>query len=170
MTRLVRRAGRGRLSDGSVVIWSIADGTRGRRWREVRRHRDGDVASSLLLETFPDGRFAHTELSTAAGLLTLHPEADTTLHGNAITGTGIRHVRGIAWPDGSVLLVEGSPIAAAAAARFRATRAPDAGRLLEVTLDLELRAIDAPLRGPAAGIDGDGLPMLDDSESWPLED
>jgi hypothetical protein len=165
----VRRGGRGRLPDGSVVIWSVADGSRGRRWRELRRTRDGDVVSSLLLETFPDGRFAHTELSTAAGLLTLHPESDATLHGNVITERGIQHVRGIAWPAGSVLLVQGSTIAAAAAARFRATAAADIGDVVEVSLDLELRASSVG-RDVQATIDGDGLPLLDDSETWPLEE
>jgi hypothetical protein len=63
---LVRRAGTGRFVDGSDVVWSVAEGQKGRRWREVRS-RDGIVLSSLLLETFPDRGFAHLELSTAAG-------------------------------------------------------------------------------------------------------
>ena len=93
----LRRAGRGRVADGTDVTWSVAEGRRGRRWREVRTREEGIVAR-LLLETDPDGRFAHLELSTAAGLLTLHPEGDGTLHGNAVTADGVEHVVGVPWP------------------------------------------------------------------------
>ena len=50
----VRRAGSGQFVDGTDVIWSVADGRKGRRWREVRS-KAGVVVSSLLLETFPEG-------------------------------------------------------------------------------------------------------------------
>ena len=76
MSEPLRRAGAGGLVDGSHVVWSVAEGRRGRRWREVRTAPDGGVVSSLLLETDPDGRFSHTELATPAGLLTLHPEGN----------------------------------------------------------------------------------------------
>ena len=58
------------------------------------------VRSSLLLELDPDGRFSHLELSTAAGLLTLHPEGDGTIHGNAVTTAGLTHVIGLPWDAG----------------------------------------------------------------------
>lgn len=93
----VRRAGVARLADGTDVVWSVADGRRGRRWRAVMR-RAGAVASSLLLEVDPDGRPARLELATAAGLLTLHPEPTGLLHGNAVTGAGVRHLT-LAWSD-----------------------------------------------------------------------
>ena len=172
MTRLVRRAGAGRFGDGTDIVWSASEGSKGRRWREMRS-RDGAVVSSLLLETFPDRRFAHLELSTAVGLLTLHPEGDGTLHGNAVTEAGIRHIDGLPWPDGSLLVVDGSPIALAAAAwlvgagggesfgeRPVVTVGPDldVGRSSVAVADLLRQAIDA-----------DGLPMLEDGRSWPLE-
>jgi hypothetical protein len=159
----LRRAGRGRLRDGSTVVWSVSEGTRGRRWREMRRTAEGVLITSLLLETHPDGRFAHIELSTAAGLLTLHPEADGTLHGNVVTVLGIRHVIGLAWAPQSVVLVEGSVIASAAAIR---TLAGDAADGVRITLDLEVVAIHEPV---SLEVDADGLPLLDDAASWPLE-
>jgi len=175
VTRLVRRAGAGRFADGTDVLWSVAEGTNGRRWREVRS-RDGAVVSSLLLETFPDRRFAHLELSTAAGLLTLHPEGDGTLHGNAVTEAGMRHVDGLPWPDGSLLVVHGSPIALAAAAWLAGGvgggggESPGERPVVMIGPDLDVRpasvAVGALLRH---AVDPDGLPVLDDGRSWPLE-
>jgi hypothetical protein len=159
----LRRAGRGRLRDGSTVVWSVSEGTRGRRWREMRRTAEGVLITSLLLETHPDGRFAHIELSTAAGLLTLHPEADGTLHGNVVTVLGIRHVIGLPWTAGSVVLVEGSVLASAAASR---TLAGDAADGVRITTDLDIVAIHEKI---SLEVDADGLPLLDDAASWPLE-
>src|SRR5215208_2384288 len=90
MTDWLRRAGRGRRGD-DWVIWSVSEGSRGRRWREVVYSGDR-VFAALLLETHPTGTFAHLELATASGLLTLHPEGDDTLHGNVVASTGIEHV------------------------------------------------------------------------------
>ena len=36
MTAHLRVGGRGQGTDGAAVIWSVAEGNRGRRWREVR--------------------------------------------------------------------------------------------------------------------------------------
>jgi hypothetical protein len=141
----------------------VSEGTRGRRWREMRRTADGVLISSLLLETHPDGRFAHLELSTSAGLLTLHPEGDGTLHGNVVTILGIRHVSGLAWAARSVVLVEGSVIASAAAMRTLAGAAADGVR---ITLDLDVVAVHEPV---SVEVDADGLPALDNAASWPLE-
>jgi hypothetical protein len=160
----LRRAGRGRLRDGSTVVWSVSEGTRGRRWREIRRNADGILVTSLLLETHPDGRFAHIELSTAAGLLTLHPEGDGTLHGNIVTTLGIRHVMGLPWTPRSVVLVEGSLLASAAAKRTLASAAAADG--VRITLGLDIVAIHETI---SLGVDADGLPLLDDAASWPLE-
>jgi hypothetical protein len=156
----MRRAGRGRLPDRGSVVWSVAEGSRGRRWREVRRDGRGVVVSSLLYETHPDSRFAHIELSTAAGLLTLHPEGDGTLHGNVVTDAGLRHLRDLQWTPESVVLVEGSVVASAAAAR----RVADG---IRITLGLEV----VPLYREIISVDtdGDGLPIFADSASWPLE-
>jgi hypothetical protein len=111
---IVRRAGRATLADGSEVIWSVADGRRGRRWRAVTR-RGGTVSASLLLEVDPDGRPARLELSTVTGLLTLHPEAIGALHGNAVTGDGVRHLA-LAWSDDYALEVEPLAISGAVSA------------------------------------------------------
>ena len=159
----LRRAGRGRLLDGSIVVWSMSEGTRGRRWREIHRTTDGDLVTSLLLETHPDDRFAHIELSTAAGLLTLHPEADGTLHGNVVTAAGVRHVAGLPWTPRSVVLVEGSVLASASAARTVAGNVADGVR---ITLDLDVIPVHETV---AVEVDAEGLPVLDDAASWPLE-
>ena len=183
MGELLRVGGRGRLADGSVVTWSVAEGRRGRRWREVRA-ADGAVVSSLLLETDADGRFSHVELSTAAGLLTLHPEGDGTIHGNTVGDDGVGHVAGLPWEPDGLLVVEGSPIAlAAAAAVARAHVAPGGSvgltalavgldlRLGTETVTVERRAAGIWLVGdePALRLDDRGLPILADGADWPLE-
>lgn len=184
MTSPARRAGRGRLANFGSVIWSVAEGSRGRRWREVRRDGRGVVVGSLLYETHPDGRFAHTELATGRGLLTLHPEPDATLHGHVVGDGGIRHIRGLAWPDPSILIVEGSPTSTAAAIGM--FRGAAAGADIDVTVvrvdpDLELSsAHEIVHRSPDGGwrigtdapisLDSDGLPRFAGAQSWPLEE
>jgi hypothetical protein len=171
----LRRAGTGRFVDGIDVVWSVAEGRKGRRWREVRS-RDGVVVSSLLLETDTERRFAHLELSTLAGLLTLHPEPDGTLHGNVVTVSGVRHVEGVPWPPGSLLVVDGSAISIAAAAweirswsaaaRGAAERRP----IVMVSPALDVRAATIPADGLSHDpIDTDGLPLLAHARTWPLE-
>lgn len=121
MSRPLRVGGRIVLSDGGTIIWSVAEGRSGRRWRAVTT-RNGSTASDLLLETGADGRPTRLELATASGLLTLHPEADgSTLHGNTVTAAGIRH-HDIPWSVNHILLIERSPLAEAAAVRRLAGR------------------------------------------------
>jgi hypothetical protein len=164
----VRRAGQGSGPDGSLTTWSMAEGTRGSRWREVRVI-DGAVVSSLLLELDADGRFSHLELATAAGLLTLHPEGDGTLHGNAVTADGVRHVVAIRWAPGDVVLVEGSAIARAAGRRvdFGAHSGRASG--VAISLDLALERREFEPSEAAIDLDSDGLPSLPGGRSWPLE-
>jgi hypothetical protein len=171
MAGLVRRAGRGVLADGSRVIWSVAEGRRGRRWREVRTAADGSVVSSLLLETDPIGRFSHTEISTAGGLLTLHPEPDDTLHGNIVSDAGVTHLRGIPWaPDGAVVLLE-SPVAeAVAAAAARRLGGPIPRVIYIAPEDLRIVEGSEVQRTWDGVIDGDGLPILGAATTWPLEE
>ena len=89
----VRRGGRAVLPTGELIVWSIADGRRGRRWREVASVA-GTMVRGVLLESDPMGRLARLEVTTAAGLLTLHPDANNTiLHGNVVTPAGVRHLR-----------------------------------------------------------------------------
>jgi len=166
MAEWLRRAGHGRDAMGALVTWSVAEGRRGRRWREVVA--DGEaVRSSLLLELDADGRFSHLELSTAAGLLTLHPEADGTLHGNAVTADGIRHVAGLAWDRDRAISVRGSAICLAAERRRDGTRARS---WLMIDLDLRLETVDRVARPTWQVVDAEGLPVLVDAESWPLEE
>jgi hypothetical protein len=145
------------------VTWSVAEGRRGRRWREVVGTGEG-IRSSLLLELDTDGRFSHLELSTAAGLLTLHPEGDGTLHGNVVTARGIEHIRGLPWARDTAIDLDGSSVCAA----IGASRDLDGRDALRIGLDLSLSRIHASFRPEAATLDG--LPNLDGGVEWPLEE
>ena len=166
MERL-RLAGTGRAHDGATVIWSVAEGLRGRRWREAVT-RDGPVLHSLLLELDPAGRFAHLELTTPAGLLTLHPEGDGTIHGNAVTASGITHVRGVPWGPDDVIVVEHSVVCQAVAGSWQRARGLDALRVVKVEPDLSLTRERTSSR--RADQDGGELPVLEDPHMWPLEE
>ena len=166
MTDWLRRAGRGRLGSESVVTWSIAEGRRGRRWREVVV-ANGAVRSSLLLELDPDGRFSHLELSTAAGLLTLHPEGDGSLHGNVVTAGGVRHIAGWAWERDQAIYLHDSAICLAAGQRPDGTRAVS---WLVIGLDLRLDPVVRVARSDWSLVDAAGLPVLVDGRTWPLEE
>jgi len=186
MTAWLRRAGHVRSAEGSGTTWSVAEGRRGRRWRELVRVGQGrpGLRHSLLLETDAEGRFAHLELSTDAGLLTLHPEGDGTLHGNALEASGVRHLVGLPWDDDGVVDIEGSPVAAAAGV-LRLTgelatgeSAPRSvlrvtGGLLITTGPGTVERVEADAwrvsGGPVYRVDADGLPVLQDGEGWPLE-
>jgi hypothetical protein len=192
----LRRAGHVRAADGASVTWSVAEGHRGRRWRELVRVGNGrpGIRHSLLLETDPDGTFSHLELSTEAGLLTLHPEADGTLHGNAIVdhgeaglrdATGVEHVRGLAWSRDGLALVDRSLICRLAGVHLLRTRLaaftshdqpviwiPD-------TLWLEVKPVRVERiderrwrigAAPLVEVDDDGLPVQSGGSVWPLED
>jgi len=185
MTDPTRVAGWGHAADGSQVTWTVAEGRRGRRWREVVV--DGSATRhALLLETGPDGWFSHLELARADGLWTFHPEPDGTLHGNHVARgeTGVDHVAGWPFQQGDALLIEGSPIALAALAW--SLRTAEAGSVLDVA-GVEIR-LDGQLARAAAiaverldgrrwrvgegspfEVDADGLPVLADGERRSLE-
>jgi hypothetical protein len=192
----LRQAGHVRAADGASTTWSVAEGRRGRRWREVVRVGQGrqGLRHSLLLESDPEGRFAHLELATDVGLLTLHPESDGSLHGNAIVdhgeahlrdATGVEHVRGLPWPADGIALVEGSLICQLAAIHLLertiesfASRS-QAAVWIPMTLWLEGRPIrveridDRRWRFGDANpveVDEHGLPVLAAGVFWPLED
>ena len=177
MSEPVRLAGTGRLGDATVT-WTVSEGRRGRRWREVLT-RDGDIVHSLLLETDPERRFAHLELSVPGVLLTLHPEGDGTLHGNRVdaAGTGVEHVEGLPFPDGAFVVVDGSPLGTAAVlwagqgSGTGSTANPLLGALVDrrgrVTI-VETAALRTRLL-PALAVDRLGIPALDDGATWPLE-
>ncbi len=80
------------LPDGARLTWSCADGSRGRRWRGLATV-DGVITHTSLIEVDLAGRPTRLELTTPAGLLTLHPSADgPELHGNVVRsgGDGVR--------------------------------------------------------------------------------
>jgi hypothetical protein len=122
--------------------------------------------SSLLLELDADGRFSHLELSTASGLLTLHPEPDGTLHGNAITSAGVAHVRAVPWDRDAVIRLEGSEVCRAVATSPAGGDGSEAA--LWISLDLTLQHRREPVDRPAST--GNPLPDLVDGTTWPLED
>lgn len=179
----MRRAGTGRTAEGRLAWWSVAEGRRGRRWRETVVE-GGGIRHSLLLETDPRGRFTHLELSTPAGLLTLHPEGDGTLHGNAIEVAGVRHVGGLPWDAEGVVLLDGSPVSLVAAVHGRVIHRGGGGfdlRALRIDLALSLSLGDELVNpvgdrawrfeglGSTIRVDADGLPVLADGTTWPLE-
>ena len=183
MTGPTRAAGWGRgPEDGTVVTWTVAEGRKGRRWREVVA-RGSDVVHSLLLETDPNGRFSHLELARADGLWTFHPEVDGTLHGNHVgSDSGVRHIAGRPFAPDDAMIVEGSPVSLAAIAWGHAAGAlvcPVGGVVIGADGTLAELA-DVPIErlsptrwrigeGSPIEIDEAGLPVLDDGERWPLE-
>lgn len=183
----LRRAGSTRLPDGARLEWTVADGRRGRRWRAVATD-DGRITHALLLEVGLDGRVARLELATPAGLLTLHPDArGSTLHGNIVSPTGVRHLS-YPWGSGHAVSVVGRPIADAVTVhRLAASVGVGEGRdvpSLAIAPDLTLRetvvrferrsdgawTLTAQGAERSLAIDARGLPFsAEDSADWPLE-
>jgi hypothetical protein len=184
----IRRAGRATTIGGEILTWTEAEGTRGTRWREALQ-RDGTLVRSLLLEVSGAGRPTRLEMTTAAGLLTLHPEPDeSALHGNVVRGDGVDHLA-FAWSAEHELLVLGSPASATIALRrladhvvVGATRPIDVLRLDDAleprpaqwTAERvaphawHLRTVDG-FEERRLTVDDDGRPLLADALSWPLE-
>jgi hypothetical protein len=187
-----RRAGRGIASDGTLVVWTIARGRRGTRWRSMRTD-DRGVVSALTMETAPDDRLGRLELATDRGMLTAHPDAlGTALHGNVVTASGVRHLT-LAWSPEHVLLVDDEPLALEAVvphlaeAARRAVSAsvdrpvvrldrrlePETGRLLvEIEPNGSIVSRDS-LTGESVRLAGppSGRPLAELAEPgvWPLE-
>jgi hypothetical protein len=155
-----RRAGRLDPGGGESVVWSVAEGRRGRRWRSLRLDAEGRLISALLLEVDPAGRWTRLELATAAGILTLHPEPDErAAHGNVVTARGVVPLA-FPWSPAHRLVVVGEPVAAAALGGD--ARGAAAGPGLLVGVDLGVRA-EEQLAAPEPS--QDRLP----GPSWPLE-
>lgn len=185
---MARRAGRGGVEGGGEVVWTVADGTRGRRWRSMLVE-GGQLVGVLLLETAPSGALTKLELASVSGLLTLHPEGDA-LHGNVVRRSGVEHVT-VSWHADALLLVGPSPATAGVAAR----RLAMAGRfgvgegrtMAGVSVGIGLEVVPTTFRvarvsgrrwwfvaadtGVTVGVDldDDGIPRLPAAESWPLE-
>lgn len=156
----LRRAGRLDAGGGETVLWSVAEGRRGRRWRSLRLDALGAVVADLLLETDPAGSWTRLELATAAGLLTLHPDPDgRRVHGNVVTERGVVALA-YAWSSGHCLVVRGEPVAETVLGADR----PEDGLSPALVVDAALapvvvEAIRRPRR-PKEGLPG---------PSWPLE-
>lgn len=184
----LRRAGRGTLADGATLVWSVAEGQRGRRWRAAAT-LDGRLTHGLLLETSPGGKIARFELTTASGLLTLHPEPDgRSIHGNLVHIGGVRPLA-FAWSADHALEVVDRPFASAVMLRHLA-RTVDVGggetvAVLSIDTSLAVRPGTRLVRrlGPdrwqvadvAGGreatieLDADGIPVLGAPADWPLD-
>jgi hypothetical protein len=179
-----RLAGRLTLADGAQLTWSVADGSRGRRWRAVAV-ANGIVSHAVLLEVDLAGRPSRLELTTPAGMLTLHPSRDgAEIHGNVVgaAGEGVRHLA-FAWGPEHELEIAGRPGPTIAALhRRRASVGIGASVDIEVLIvgpGLEVVAGQRryehlaegrwQLAGSAAEIllDSDGLPV--GGTRWALE-
>jgi hypothetical protein len=174
----LRRAGRATLADGRVLLWSVAEGRHGRRWRASTRDAGGGLLDDLLLEVAPDGRIGRLELTTSAGQLTFHPEPDEqSAHGNVVGPDGVRHVA-VGWSPGRGIEIPSSPIADAVLVHA----APAAAVIPIATIGEDLMPRPGTARLERAGegvwllhgrpvrLDRDGVPHLPDGASWPLED
>jgi hypothetical protein len=156
----LRRAGRLPLPGNGDVLWSVAEGRRGRRWRALRRDASGAIVSDLLLEVDPAGRWSRLELATGSGILTLHPDPDdSAVHGNVVTPSGVRPLA-LAWSAAHRLLVPDDPVATVALGAGKDDAV--AGPGIIIGTDLSVTATDA-IEPPAAR--PDSLP----GPSWPLE-
>ncbi len=186
---MVRRGGSLLLPGGRRLVWTVAEGSHGRRWRGVTTHGDGRLEAALLVETTRDGRLAKLELATGEGLLTLHPDGEPVLlHGNVVRAGGVDHVA-LPWSGTHALLVGASPVTAAVAV-LGAAAGVGVGEgsnipAVEVGIDLRprpatwhiARTAERRWRLLAADggtsllleTDGDGLPTGVDSSTWPLE-
>jgi hypothetical protein len=94
----VRLAGYGIDRLGRAVTWTIADGERGRRWREATAGSgtadgaSGGLAHAVTMETGHAGQWLRLEVAAPAGLLSLHPDRDGSINGNVVSGAGVHHV------------------------------------------------------------------------------
>jgi hypothetical protein len=180
-----RAGGWGLSDDGSTVTWTVADGRKGRRWREVVTDASG-VRHSLLLETGPDRRFSHLELARLDGLWTVHPEPDGTLHGHQLdrSDDGVRHIEGLSFDHDAVLILEGSSLSLAAVGWAMAPmiQAGNAVHVAAVVIKLDgtIEGTTEHLtrrsetvwqigEGRSIEIDEAGLPILREARIRPLE-
>ena len=185
----MRRGGTASLPGGRHLVWTVAAGSQGRRWRSVTTHGDGRLEAALLAETDLAGRLVKLELATGEGLLTLHPDGDPVrLHGNVVRASGIDHLS-FPWSAAHVLLAGASPVTAAIAVAGSASRigVGEGSKIPAVAVGIDLRPATATWhvarvaerrwRLLAAGggaslvleTDADGLPTADDGMTWPLE-
>ncbi len=170
-----------------MLLWSVAEGGRGRRWRAAFAVA-GALERAILIETGVDRRLTRLEIEAPAGLLTLHPDGgESALHGNVVTPGGIRHLTFDWSPDHELVVLpvafSGAPIAWRLAAAIEVGEGSDI-RAVVVDDGLEVRTEDVRVDRVGAWrwtvtwgagretieVDEDGLPAgLGDAEAWPLE-
>jgi hypothetical protein len=151
---------------------------------------DGHVSHALLLEIDRSGRPARLELTTEAGMLTLHPEPDgRSIHGNVVHRGGVRPLA-LAWSADHDLEIVDRPLATAVMLRrlSASVRVGQGETVPVLAIDRSLvvrpgnrlvrrladrRWIVADLAGAremAIELDADGIPQLAPSaDDWPLE-
>lgn len=170
MSAWLRRAGRGRLPDGSILLWSVAEGSRGRRWRTSTLQPSGEITLDLLLELDGDGRFSRLEMSGPAGMLTLHPEpAGERVDGNVVTSAGVRPIS-LPWGPTHELHVAGNPIPQIAASRARTAMA-DQVSVVVIETGLEVKEMPMGVgEGMAPAADSRAIPILEAADEWALEE
>jgi len=158
----LRRAGSGRLPDGSLVVWSVAEGSRGRRWRWTVSAGEG-LRHAGLVEIDAAGQFARLDLATGDGLLTLHPDASAAMaHGNVVRSDRVDPIE-IAWQDGASIAIEGDPFGTAIAGRR------GRGWIVEADLRIWSEDDESGVADDVLDVDERGVPRLLDVREWPLE-
>jgi hypothetical protein len=176
------------MPGGGLLTWTQAEGARGTRWREALE-LDGRLVRSLLLEVSTAGRPSRLEVTTRAGLLTLHPEPDEPeIHGNVVGGDQVRHLAFV-WSADHELLVLDSPASATVTLRRLADLVVVGARrtldVLEIDDDLGPRPARWSFERVAGHawhlrddlgrierrltLDEDGRPVLREAITWPLE-
>ena len=184
----LRRAGRGLLADGATLIWSLADGERGRRWRATAS-LDGRMTHAVMLETSPGGKVLRLELATTSGLLTLHPTADgRAIHGNIVHVAGVRPLA-FPWSADHELEIVGRPGPTAVMLRRLAKSVEVGGGETVPVLSIDASLVVRPgnrlvrrltperwLVADVTGgrettieLDDDGIPVLGAPADWPLD-
>lgn len=162
MTDRLRRAGRGRLRSGEEVLWSLAEGGRGRRWRWTIGSASS-LRSAALAEIDASGRFGRLELTTAAGMLTIHPDPDgRSIHGNVVHAGGVRPIAD-AWSDAMGIGLEEDPFGTA----ILDGGAGSGSLVVSSGLAIAPRGTEVV---PALDLDDRGVPILVRATEWPLEE
>lgn len=183
MNAALRRGGTFVDDAGRTVVWSVAEGRRGRRWRWTVGDRRGNALATHTLETSPAAAFSRLESACGSGLLTLHREADGSIHGNRVTDRGVDHLV-IPSPAPALALVGSAALGVGALISGLGDATEGASfDAIEVLDDLGVRVVECTVRRREDGtwevrsgrrlrrtaLDLDGLPA-GSGASWSLEE
>ncbi len=156
----LRRAGQGIDPEGASVRWSVAEGSRGRRWRWTVLEGTA-IRAAGLLELDSQGRFARLEYETVAGTLTLHPDPDgRSAHGNLVHAEGVDPVA-LPWEMDRGVRIRGDA--------FGSALCPGEGSVVEVDARGSVQVADARMTTGPLTVDERGVPVLPGAAEWPLE-